>query len=126
MCNELQEPPASPEVSRAVQSGATSLPATCAYFRLCARSIDNITLASCTINNEPEIAIVMLDESGEGTIAVMRFFVGITRGMKIDFPGERESDAGGSGPKTSREAFDANKVTTTFTSRSGKKKVGNR
>lgn len=71
---------------------------------------DNITLASCTINGEPGVAIVMVDDCGEGKVAVMPLFVAITPKMKIDFPGEHESDGGGGGgPKDPREAFEANK-----------------
>jgi hypothetical protein len=73
---------------------------------------DNITLSSCTINGEPGVAIVMMDEVGEGKIAVMPLFVAITPGMQIDFPGEAGSDEDGGGPKTPREAFDANKAMT--------------
>jgi hypothetical protein len=66
---------------------------------------DNITLASCLINGEPGVAIVMMDEAGEGKVAVMPMFVGITPKMKLDFPGEGGSD-GGEGsrrPKTAQE-----------------------
>ena len=38
---------------------------------------DNITLASCTINGDPGVAIVMVDDTGEGTLAVMPLFVAI-------------------------------------------------
>jgi hypothetical protein len=65
---------------------------------------DNITLASCIINSEPGVAIVMVDHVGEGKVAVMPLFVAITPGMKIDFPGERESGGGGGGPKDEKEA----------------------
>ena len=62
-------------------------------------------LASCTINNEPGVVIVMIDEVGEGKIAVMPLFVAITPGMKIDFPGERELDGGGEGgPSDEKES----------------------
>jgi hypothetical protein len=66
---------------------------------------DNITLTSCTINGEPGVAIVMVDEAGEGKVAVMPLFVAITPGMKLDFPGERGSDGGGGGgPKDEKGA----------------------
>lgn len=74
---------------------------------------DNITLASCTIDDEPGVAIVMVDEAGEGTIAVMPLFVAITPGMRLTFPGEGgERGGSGGGPKTPREAFAANKAAT--------------
>ena len=73
---------------------------------------DNITLTSCTINGEPGVAIVMLEEAGEGQVAVMPLFVAITPGMKIVFPGEDESAGGGGGPKTPRGTFKANKDAT--------------
>jgi hypothetical protein len=56
---------------------------------------DNITLASCTINGEPGVAIVMVDDAGEGKVAVMPLFVGITTNMQLTSPGEGESDGGG-------------------------------
>jgi hypothetical protein len=65
---------------------------------------DNITLASCHINGDPGVAIVMVDEAGEGKVAVMPMFVGITEKMRIDFPGEGESGGGGSRrPKTAQD-----------------------
>ncbi len=70
---------------------------------------DNITLTSCTLNGEPGVAIVMIDEVGEGQIAVMPLFVAITPSMKLTFLGEGSSGGGGGGPKTPREAFDAGK-----------------
>ena len=73
---------------------------------------DNITLASCTINGEPGVAIVMMEHAGEGALAVMPLFVAITEGMEIDFPGARESSGGGGGPKNPREEFAANKAAT--------------
>ena len=76
---------------------------------------DNITLASCTINREPGVAIVMMDDAGENKIAVMPLFVAITPGMELTFPGEDDSDGGGGGPKNPREAFEANKTVTSPT-----------
>lgn len=66
---------------------------------------DNFTLASCTINGDPGVAIVMMDEVGEGKVAVMPLFVAITPRMKIEFDGETESGNGGSArrPKTAHE-----------------------
>ena len=72
---------------------------------------DNITLTSCTINGEPGVAIVMVDEVGEGKIAVMPLFVAITPNMVLTFPGETDSDGGG--PKNPRDAFETNKTTVT-------------
>ena len=73
---------------------------------------DNITLASCTINGDPGVAIVMIDETGDGTIAVMPLFVAITAKMKLTFPGEDESSGSGGGPKNPRDAFERNKTMT--------------
>jgi hypothetical protein len=74
---------------------------------------DNITLASCLINGEPGVAIVMVDAAGEDALAVMPLFVAITAGMKLAFPGEdRTSNGGGGGPKNPREAFVVNKTMT--------------
>ncbi len=73
---------------------------------------DNITLASCAINGDPGVAIIMIDEAGEGKVAVMPLFVAITPQMDIAFPGEADSDSGGGGPKNPRNAFAAGKAVT--------------
>jgi hypothetical protein len=73
---------------------------------------DNITLASCTINGDPGVAIIMVDDAGEGKLAVMPLFVAITPKMDITFPGEGDSGGGGGGPKTPQDAFEANKAMT--------------
>jgi hypothetical protein len=72
---------------------------------------DNITLASCWINGEPGVVIVMVDDAGEGKMAVMPLFVSITEGMDLVLEGERRSGDGGEGggPKDPREDFDAAK-----------------
>lgn len=77
---------------------------------------DNITLASCTINGEAGVAIVMVDEVGEDKIAVIPLFVAITSGMELAFPGQAGSggDEGG-GPKTVRQAFESGKAVTSPT-----------
>lgn len=59
------------------------------------------SLASCTINGEPGVAIVLAEHVGEGKIGVMPLFVAITSGMDIRFVGERESGGGGGGPERS-------------------------
>jgi hypothetical protein len=74
---------------------------------------DNITLASCTINDEPGVAIVIMDEVGEGKIAVMPLFVSITPGMELAFPELGESSGEGGGPTTTRQAFERGKTMTT-------------
>jgi hypothetical protein len=74
---------------------------------------DNITLASCQINGDRGVAIVMIDEIGEGKLAVMPLFVAITENMRIAFPGEGDSDEGGGGPKTPNDEFKANGKTAT-------------
>ena len=73
---------------------------------------ENITLASCLVNGEPGVAIVMVDDAGEGKVAVMPLFVAITPKMKLAFPGEGDSESGGGGPKDPREGFQANKTAT--------------
>ncbi len=67
---------------------------------------DNITLTSCWVNGEPGVVIVMVEDAGEGKVAVMPLFVAITPGMDIRFPGDAESDGGGGGPKDPREDFE--------------------
>jgi hypothetical protein len=74
---------------------------------------DNITLASCTINGEPGVAIVMVEHAGEGKIAVMPLFVAITDSMEIDFASEWGSSGGGGGPKNPRDDFAAAKTAMT-------------
>lgn len=83
-----------------------------AFQAVCSQLYDNITLASCTINGEPGVAIVMVDDAGEGKIAVMPLFVAITPGMELAFPGQDGSDSGDGGPKTARQAFEAGKAVT--------------
>jgi hypothetical protein len=74
---------------------------------------DNITLASCTINGDPGVAIVMMEFAGEGKLAIMPLFVAITEKMELDFPGEHQSGSGdGGGPTDPREEFEANKTVT--------------
>jgi hypothetical protein len=58
---------------------------------------DNITLASCTINGEPGVAIIMIDEVGEGKVAVMPLFVAITSTMEIAFPAKNSEQFGNRG-----------------------------
>ena len=55
----------------------------------------------------------MVDDVGEGKIAVMPLFVAITPNMELSFPGERDSSGGDGGPKNPREAFRSNKTATT-------------
>jgi hypothetical protein len=79
-----------------------------AFQAITSRLYDNITLWSCRINNEPGVAIVMVDHVGESKVAVMPLFVAITPGMNIDMDGEGGSGGGG-GPKrefaAAREEF---------------------
>lgn len=73
---------------------------------------DNVTLASCIVNGEPGVVIVMLDDAGEGKLAVMPLFVAITPNMELILSGESDSSGGGDGPKTPQEDFEANKSIT--------------
>jgi hypothetical protein len=60
------------------------------------------TLASCTINGEPGVAIVLAEHVGEGKIGIIPLFVAITSKMDVRFVGERtDGDSGGGGPKRS-------------------------
>jgi hypothetical protein len=68
-----------------------------AFQAITSRLYDNITLWSCRINGEPGVAIVMVDEPTEDTLAVMPLFVAITPGMNISFAGARRSGGGGDG-----------------------------
>lgn len=75
-----------------------------AYQAVTSRLYDNITLWSCCINGEPGVAIVMVDQVGDGSLAVMPLFVAVTPGMKIDFEGEATGSSGGGGPRRSNKA----------------------
>jgi hypothetical protein len=59
-----------------------------------------VSLASCRINGEAGVAIVLLEHVGENTIGVMPLFVAITSGMDVVFEGEGSGGSGG-GPKRS-------------------------
>jgi hypothetical protein len=83
-----------------------------AFQAITSQLFDNITLWSCRINGDPGVAIVMVNEVGEGKVAVMPLFVAITERMKLTFDDETESDgSGGGGPKRSEvlRAFERNK-----------------
>jgi hypothetical protein len=59
-----------------------------------------VTLASCLINGKPGVAIVLVDNVGEGKLAVMPLFVAITADMELAFEGEGGSEGGeGGGPR---------------------------
>ena len=59
-----------------------------------------VTLASCLINGKPGVAIVLVDNVGEGKLAVMPLFVAITEDTEIAFEGEGGSgDGEGGGPR---------------------------
>jgi len=47
-----------------------------------------VTLASCRINGEPGVTIVLVEHIGEGKVAVMPLFVAITPNMEISFEGD--------------------------------------
>jgi hypothetical protein len=66
----------------------------------------------CIINNEPGVAVVMIDDMGDGKMGVMPLFVAIMPGMVLTFPGEGGSGEDGGGPKNPCEAFEANKTIT--------------
>jgi hypothetical protein len=67
-----------------------------------------VTLASCRVNGEPGVAIVLMEDADEGKVAVMPLFVAITSEMEIVFEGE-SGDGGGGGP---RREFKTNKDAT--------------
>ena len=70
---------------------------------------ENVTLASCTINGEPGVAIVMIEQIDDDRMGVMPLFVALTPTMEVEFPqyGQR-SGGGGGGPRDPREAFEVN------------------
>ncbi len=88
-----------------------------AFQAVTSNMYDNITLWSCRINDEPGVAIVMVDHVGEGKVGVMPLFVAITESMRLDFDDEESISDGGSsgGPNRTEVAreFEANKVVLT-------------
>jgi hypothetical protein len=60
-----------------------------------------VSLASCRINGEAGVAIVLLEYAGENKVAVMPLFVAITPGMDVVFEGVGSGSGGGGGPKRS-------------------------
>lgn len=68
----------------------------------------------CHINGEAGVAIVLVDQDGQGRLAVMPLFVALTASMEIVFGGERGTQGGGGGgPTDPREAFEAGKADVT-------------
>ncbi len=80
-----------------------------AYQAVISGMYDNITLWSCRINGEPGVAIVMVDQPTQSTLAVMPLFVAITPGMDIQFDGDSSGSGGGGGPQNPKESFESNK-----------------
>ncbi len=62
---------------------------------------DKISLWGCTINGEPGVAIVLVDEVAEDKLAVMPLFVAITPGMQLSFEGGIGIDGDGTGDERS-------------------------
>jgi hypothetical protein len=69
-----------------------------------------VTLASCRIDGEPGVAIVLMEHVGEGKVGVMPLFVAITSKMEIAFEGEGAGGGGGGGGP--RREFKTNKDAT--------------
>lgn len=76
-----------------------------AYHAIVSGLYDNISLASCSINGERGVAIIMLDHVGENKVAIMPLFVAITSSMKLVFQGQRESGSSGGG-KRPKQRYD--------------------
>jgi hypothetical protein len=74
-----------------------------AFQAVTSRLYDNITLWSCRINGEPGVAIVMVDQPADDTLAVMPLFVAVTPSMNISFEGASESSGGDEGGPTRTE-----------------------
>ena len=83
-----------------------------AFQAVTSQMYDNITLWSCRINGEEGVAIVMVDNAGEGKIAVMPLFVALTDSMEIDL-GDGAYRPRGSGSKDPSKAFAENKAEVT-------------
>jgi hypothetical protein len=69
-----------------------------------------VTLASCRINGDPGVAIVLMEHVGEGKVAVMPLFVAITPNMDVAFEGEGSGSGGGGGPvRSTKQEFAINR-----------------
>ncbi|MFA5957089.1 hypothetical protein [Hyphomicrobium sp.] len=89
-------PPNSPEnENRPIENDNITQGHVRAYHAITSGLYDNISLASCSINGERGVAIIMLDHVGENKVAIMPLFVAITPSMKIIFQGQGESGSGG-------------------------------
>ena len=76
-------------------------------FQAVTSQMYDASLMSCWINGEPGVAIVLIENVGEGKMAVMPLFVAITASMEVDFGDDRVSGSGGEGgPKRSAPAKD--------------------
>ncbi len=60
-------------------------------------------LASCYVNGEPGVAIVLMEHVGENKVGVLPLFVAITPGMEIDWTPFEEMMGGESGGGPQRE-----------------------
>ncbi len=70
-----------------------------AFEAIRSQHYDNVTLWSCRINGEPGVAIVLIDVTASGQLAVMPLFVAITDSMRLEFDGAVKSGSnGGGGP----------------------------
>jgi hypothetical protein len=69
-----------------------------------------VTLASCLINGNPGVAIILMEHVGEGKVGIMPLFVAITPEMDIAFEGECGGESGEDGGP--RRDFKAAKDTT--------------
>jgi hypothetical protein len=57
---------------------------------------DRIALWSCTINGEPGVAIVLIDDvSYRGQTRIAPLFVALTPGMKVEFDGSSAQESDG-------------------------------
>jgi hypothetical protein len=70
-------------------------------FHAVTSQLHEVTLWSCWVNEEPAVAIVLVDDAGEGHVAVMPLFVAITETMQLRFDGGSRAGetSGGGGPK---------------------------
>jgi hypothetical protein len=84
-----------------------------AYQAVTSQIYGETTLASCYVNGEECVGIVLIEHVGEDKVAVMPLFVGVTPGMTIDWTPFEEMISGGKsggGPKREfRKAAEAEK-----------------
>lgn len=88
----MREPRSPERGSARPDPGANITPGHVRAFQMVTSGLyeDRIALWSCTVNGEPGVAIVLVDEVAPEKLAVMPLFVAVTPGMRLAFEGGTE------------------------------------